>query len=108
MHLIPLHRRSKQLPTTPRHESWPKHQMAVNGLMNEAAILLDVFNGVSLALGPDVKLNNIDAINDRVALHVPRSKWQSILSESCRDLQRCLTNFKPKSHVKSALLITRQ
>lgn len=108
MHLTPLHRRSRQLLKTPRRESWPTHQMAVNELLNEAAVLLDLFNDVSLALGPDVRLNNIDAINNRAVLHVPSSKWQPILSESCRDLQQCLGKFKPRSHLKSSLLMADQ
>lgn len=80
--------------------------MAVNNLVNEATVLLDVFNDVSLALGPDVKLNNIAMINNRVDFAMPISKWQPILSQSCRDLEKCLTSFKPKSHLKSASFLS--
>lgn len=106
MHLVPLQKRSRRVVKTLIHEPWLNQQMAVNNLVNEATVLLDVFNDVSMALGPDIKLNNIEMINNRADFPIPISKWQPILSASCRDLEKCLASFKPKSHLKSALFIS--
>lgn len=102
MYLRPLHWRPRILTHTPTYRPAHTQQIAVNALIDEAAALLELFNDVSLALGPYVKLNDIDRIQS-YDINVPASKWQPVLSASCTALEKCLANFTPKSHLHSSV-----
>lgn len=87
--------------------TWNDRQLAVTKLINEASALIDIFNEVSCMIGPDMNLKcsiNV-AAQSPMGLNIPESKWQPILSESCNDLQKTLTNFKPHNHLRSTQLI---
>lgn len=86
--------------------TWNERQLAVTKLINEASALIDIFNEVSIMIGPEMNLKlPKDEINPS-SLSIPKSKWEPILSESCSDLQETLTNFKPRHHLSSTQLLT--
>lgn len=66
-------------------------QRAIVDLITEASALMDVFDQVSLLLGPHINLNAPTKIEDTV---IPPSKWGPILEKSCQDLEEELNNFK--------------
>lgn len=86
--------------------TWNERQLAVTKLIHEASALIDIFNEVSIMLGPDTDLKSAkDEINP-TSITIPKSKWQPILSESCNDLQNTLTNFHPRHHLNSTQLLS--
>lgn len=68
-------------------------QRAVNELITEASALIDMFDQVSMLLGPDINLNDVKHINaDDV---IPPFKYDSILTESCNLLEQKLAKLRP-------------
>lgn len=80
--------------------SWDDRQhQAVSELLTEASALIDVFDQMSMILGPEVPLHSIPRESSDM-LAIPPSKWDPILSESCDLLNEKLQNFKPRHHFK--------
>lgn len=72
--------------------SWSDlQQRAVAELITEASALMDVFDQVSMLLGPQVNLSASTKMENTV---IPPSKWGPILKKSCDDLEEELNNFK--------------
>lgn len=73
-------------------------QQAVTELLSEASALIDVFDQMSMILGPEVSLHpSPQTFAHNVA--IPPSKWDPILTESCNLLEEKLRSFKPRSHL---------
>lgn len=110
MTLAPMEDRRRSVDgksTKKKSVTWNDRQLAVTKLIHEASALIDIFNEVSCMIGPEMNLKcstNVAARNS-AELDIPESKWQPILSESCNDLQKTLTNFKPHTHLPSTQLI---
>lgn len=87
--------------------TWNDRQLAVTKLINEASALIDIFNEVSCMIGPDMNLKcSINmATQNSTEPSIPESKWQPILCESCNDLQKTITNFKPHKYLSSTQLL---
>ncbi|XP_058840009.1 uncharacterized protein LOC131695490 [Topomyia yanbarensis] len=58
---------------------------AVSNLLHEATALVDMFDQVSMLLGPDIKLNAIQPQEEEFKL--PPPKWEPLLIKSCHALQ---------------------
>lgn len=96
-------------PIAPRARGYKKkmvtwndsQQEAVVNLLNEASALIDVFDEMSMILGPEVKLNSpLDRPIE--AIEIPTSKWDPILTDSCNLLKEKITNFKPHAHLNQS------
>lgn len=105
MTLTPIKKRSTT-GTKKKSVTWNDRQLAVTRLINEASALIDVFNEVSIMIGPEMNLKLTTNEIHSPTISIPKSKWQPILSESCNDLQQTLNNFKPRHHLSSAQLLT--
>lgn len=110
MTLSPMENRRKIVDgknTKRKSVTWNDRQLAVTKLINEASALIDIFNEVSCMIGPemDLKCSINMAVQSPTGVNIPESKWQPILSESCSDLQRTLTHFKPNSYMSSTQLM---
>lgn len=103
MTLTPMQMRPKTN-TKKKTVTWNDRQLAVTKLLNEASALIDIFNDVSIMLGPEMSLNRMP-VNNFNAINIPNSKLDPVLSESCKDLQNTLTSYKPKKHLSSAQLL---
>lgn len=99
MYLKPLHWRSKFNANRSIYKISNKQHTMIDALINETAALLELFNEITLSLGSYAKLSNIENYNYH-DIDIASSKWQPILSESCMELEKCLNNFKPKTHLK--------
>lgn len=104
MTLSPLQNRPPKSGTKKKSVTWNDRQLAVTKLINEASALIDIFNEVSIMLGPEMSINK-SAIRDDDKINIPKSKWQPILSESCNDLENSLTNYNPRHHLSSTQLL---
>lgn len=72
--------------------SWSdSQQRAIVDLITEASALIDVFDQVSLLLGPHIKLRAPTKIENTV---IGPSKWGPILERQCQELEEELNNFK--------------
>lgn len=102
MTLLPVSDRPKKSKSK-KSVTWNDRQLAVTRLLNEASALIDIFDEISMILGPEVKLNqhpNIDPIN------IPESKYGLILNRSCDALRYDLCNFKPNMHLESRQILS--
>lgn len=106
MTLSPLQKRSKYKTKNKKNVTWNDHQLAVNTLINEASALIDIFNEVSLMIGPEIQLNNTSLIHEK-NVDIPKSQWQPILFESCKHLEESLANFQPRKHLSSSYILAR-
>lgn len=102
MTLSPLQRRPKSS-RKKKSVTWNDRQLAVTRLLNEASALIDIFNEVSVMLGPEMSLNQVPS--DESVL-IPESKLDPILTESCNDLEKALTNYRPRNYLSSAQILT--
>lgn len=74
--------------------SWSDTQeRAVAELISEASAMMDAFDEVSMLLGPNLQLNDMNDVTEMTAL--PESKWDPILTQSCQTLADELKKFKP-------------
>lgn len=103
MTLSPLQKRPNTN-TKKKTVTWNDRQLAVTKLINESSALIDVFNEVSMMLGPEMCLNQMP-MNDINVIDIPKSKLDPIFNESCKDLETSLQNFRPKQHLSSAQLL---
>lgn len=101
MTLSPLQRRPKSNKKK-KSVTWNDRQLAVTKLLTEASALIDIFNEVSIMLGPEMSLNQIPTGE---SVYIPKSKWDPILTESCNDLENALTNYRPRNHLNSMQLL---
>lgn len=93
MRLYPLHQRQPNYRSKRPQVYWSDNQRrAVSRLIDEASSLLNMFDDVSLLLGPETKLNNPIKMNEDP---LPPSKWDPILTKSCEILKEELNKFKP-------------
>lgn len=106
MTLAPVENRPKTS-TKKKTVTWNERQLAVTRLIHEASALIDIFNEVSVMIGPDMDLKSTKDEKNPTTITIPMSKWQPVLTESCNDLQMTLTNFKPRHHLTSAQLLAR-
>jgi hypothetical protein len=65
---------------------------AVSKLISEANALQDIFDKVSMLLGPDIKVHDVPDVAD---YKMPPSKWDALLSESCDRLEAQLNSYEP-------------
>lgn len=103
MTLAPLENRPKPI-TKKTSVTWNERQLAVTTLINEASALIDIFNEVSMMLGPEMNLNKFTT-NEADQTHIPKSKWEPILKLSCDDLKNSLKSYRPRKHLSSAQLL---
>lgn len=104
MTLSPLGNRPPKSSTKKKSVTWNDRQLAVTKLINEASALIDIFNEVSMMLGPEMGVNKTTPReNDKIT--IPKSKWEPILSEACNDLENSLTNYRPQHHLSSTQLL---
>lgn len=106
MTLSPLQKRPKSN-TKKKSVTWNDRQLAVTRLLSEASALIDIFNEVSMMLGPEMNLNKFPC-DESNKVNIPKSKWKPILSESCNDLEKTLTNYRPRNHLNSSQLLALQ
>ncbi|XP_062555407.1 uncharacterized protein LOC134220372 [Armigeres subalbatus] len=64
---------------------------AVSDLLHEATALVDMFDHVSMLLGPDIKLHSIPPQDD---IKLPPPKWEPLLSKSCDLLEEKLAKVR--------------
>nr|XP_029723256.1 uncharacterized protein LOC109403871 [Aedes albopictus] len=64
---------------------------AVSDLLHEATALVDMFDHVSMLLGPDIKLHSIPPQED---FKLPPPKWEPLLSKSCDLLEEKLAKVR--------------
>lgn len=69
---------------------------AVKELLSEASALIDIFDQMSMILGPEVQLN-APIMRSADDIIIPASKWDPVLTESCNSLEEKLRNFKPQA-----------
>lgn len=92
MRLSPLPPKRKTLKK--KTVSWSDTQeRAVTELISEASAMMDAFDEVSMLLGPNLQLNDMIDVTEMSAL--PESKWDPILTQSCKTLADELKKFKP-------------
>lgn len=87
----------KRKSTKTKSVTWNESQLAVTQLLNDTSALIDIFDELSMVLGPECTLNHprnpvLETID------VPPSKLAPIVKESCASLERCLSLCKPKSN----------
>lgn len=89
-------------PIPPRMKSYKKktvtwsdsQQKSVTKLLSEASALINIFDQLSIILGPELKLKFNDSLeNDSEEIKIPPSKWDPILTESCKLLQEKIKDF---------------
>lgn len=104
MTLSPLENRPPKVSTKKKSVTWNDRQLAVTRLINEASALIDIFNEVSIMLGPEMSINkSMQRVDDKMC--IPKSEWEPILSEACNDLENSLTNYRPRQHLSSTQLL---
>lgn len=86
--------------------TWNDKQLAVTKLLDEASALIDIFDEMSMVLGPEVKLKNTAPISKIDILEIPKSKWDPILTASCNALQNTISNFKPHKHLTCSEILS--
>ncbi|XP_053682834.1 uncharacterized protein LOC128733186 [Sabethes cyaneus] len=65
---------------------------AVSDLLHEATALVDIFDQVSMLLGPDIKLHTIPVAEDD--FNLPPPKWEPLLTKSCHILEEKLAKVR--------------
>ncbi|XP_058452123.1 uncharacterized protein LOC131430884 isoform X2 [Malaya genurostris] len=90
-------RLSPVLPRKPRPNkktvTWSDTQhRAVSNLIHEATALVDMFDQVSMLLGPDIKLHAVKPQEEEFEL--PPPKWEPLLTKSCHLLQEKLEQVR--------------
>lgn len=95
MTLSPMvHRRT--VSTKKKSVTWnDAHHKAVNDLLNEASQLIQIFDQVSMLLGPNL---NLPPAPSKVDLQRPilPSMYTEMAQQDAEELKRQLENFKPK------------
>lgn len=87
MRLSPVHPRRPPRPNK-KTVTWSDTQhRAVSDLLHEATALVDMFDQVSMLLGPDIKLH---AIPPQEEFKLPPPKWEPLLTKSCDLLEEKL------------------
>lgn len=66
-------------------------QRAVSDLLHEATALVDMFDHVSMLLGPDIKLHSIPPQEE---FKLPPPKWEPLLTKSCDLLEQKLAQVR--------------
>lgn len=92
MTLSPIPIRRQRLNTKSVTWSDPHHLSAVSELISEASALVNIFDRVSLILGPDVKLNKLPPKED---FSLPTLKWDPLLKRSCDLLEEKINELRP-------------
>lgn len=83
----------KKLSTKPKMVTWNDSKLAVTKLLNDTTALIDIFDEISMVLGPESNLNypRIPILDN---IEIPPSKFAPILNESCASLEKCLSMCK--------------
>lgn len=75
------------------------HQRAVNELLSEATNLIQVFDQISLLLGPNLgnlaQIPSIEALKEQVAVPHTTSSFRTEGREACEELRKKLEEFQP-------------
>jgi len=70
-----------------------KEHLVIKEFLHEANELLNIFDKVTMLLGPDININNnLPNIND---IEIPEFKWDPILTNSCNLLDEKLQKIQP-------------
>uniref|UniRef100_A0A8W7Q3S0 Uncharacterized protein n=1 Tax=Anopheles coluzzii TaxID=1518534 RepID=A0A8W7Q3S0_ANOCL len=87
MRLSPVPPRKPRAPNQ-KTVTWSDRQhRAVSKLINEASALVDMFDHVSLLLGPDITLHKLPPQQE---FQLPPAKWEPLLTKSCDLLEEKL------------------
>lgn len=105
MTLSPLQNQPSKKGTKKKMVTWNDRQLAVTKLINEASALIDIFNEVSIMIGPEMNITKTTTTHSDEKICIPKSKWQPILNESCNDLEKSLKTYRPRQHLSSAQLL---
>ena len=92
-------------PVPPRHHrpnlkqvTWSDSQLkVVSDLIEEANLLMEMFDQVAMLLGPDIKLHNVSEVEDFV---MPPSKYNTELSHSCDKIEESLRKLQGVQHTE--------
>uniref|UniRef100_A0AAG5CX27 Uncharacterized protein n=1 Tax=Anopheles atroparvus TaxID=41427 RepID=A0AAG5CX27_ANOAO len=91
MRLSPIPPRRPRRPNQ-KTVTWSDRQhRAVSKLLNEASALVDMFDHVSLLLGPDIKLHKLPPQQE---FNLPPPKWEPLLTKSCDLLEEKLAQVQ--------------
>uniref|UniRef100_A0A182M9C8 Uncharacterized protein n=1 Tax=Anopheles culicifacies TaxID=139723 RepID=A0A182M9C8_9DIPT len=91
MRLSPVPPRRPRAPNQ-KTVTWSDRQhRAVSKLINEASALVDMFDHVSLLLGPDITLHKLPPQQE---FHLPPAKWEPLLTKSCDLLEEKLAQVR--------------
>lgn len=100
---------SRLSPVPPRHHrhnlkqvTWSDSQIkVVSGLIEEANLLMEMFDQVAMLLGPDIKLHNVSEVEDFV---MPPSKYNKELSHSCDKIEESLRKLQGVQYTEKILI----
>uniref|UniRef100_A0A1I8JW82 Uncharacterized protein n=1 Tax=Anopheles quadriannulatus TaxID=34691 RepID=A0A1I8JW82_ANOQN len=91
MRLSPVPPRKPRAPNQ-KTVTWSDRQhRAVSKLINEASALVDMFDHVSLLLGPDITLHKLPPQQE---FQLPPAKWEPLLTKSCDLLEEKLAQVR--------------
>uniref|UniRef100_A0A182PA69 Uncharacterized protein n=1 Tax=Anopheles epiroticus TaxID=199890 RepID=A0A182PA69_9DIPT len=91
MRLSPVPPRKPRAPNQ-KTVTWSDRQhRAVSKLINEASALVDMFDHVSMLLGPDIALHKLPPQQE---FHLPPAKWEPLLTKSCDLLEEKLAQVR--------------
>ncbi|XP_050069921.1 uncharacterized protein LOC126558030 [Anopheles maculipalpis] len=91
MRLSPIPPRRPRAPNQ-KTVTWSDRQhRAVSKLINEASALVDMFDHVSLLLGPDISLHKLPPQQE---FRLPPAKWEPLLTKSCDLLEEKLAQVR--------------
>ncbi|XP_035900608.1 uncharacterized protein LOC118506919 [Anopheles stephensi] len=91
MRLSPVPPRRPRAPNQ-KTVTWSDRQhRAVSKLINEATALVDMFDHVSLLLGPDITLHKLPPQQE---FRLPPAKWEPLLTKSCDLLEEKLAQVR--------------
>lgn len=77
--------------------TWNDKHLAVTRLLTETSALVDIFDEMATRLGPNVELK-YPIVPHIEPIVIPESKWNAILTDSCKSLEEKMANFRPREH----------
>lgn len=88
MMLSPVKRR--ETPSIKRKSvTWNENQLAVTRLITETNALIDIFDELAINLGPEIELS-LSREPKLSTVEIPSAQFDSILENSCQELEKCL------------------
>lgn len=87
-----------------KHVTWSDtQQRVITELVTEASALMEMFDQVSLLLGPNIRLNETPVLDDS---HMPPFKLDVLLKNSCDLLEEKINQIKPITLVDTEKLLS--